>query len=119
MSRGKTKADLELEIAELKAQLAGSGKAPARAQPRSTSQARPRASAASTRSAALSRAAPTVRMRVDERAAQPQPRRPGSADILAVGIAAILSILAVAASGHDPTRGDHDLGLPHISAAHH
>ncbi|MGX9687885.1 ComEC/Rec2 family competence protein [Deinococcus wulumuqiensis] len=56
------------------------------------------------RSAALAKSAPTVRMRVDERDLHP-PRRPGSADILAVALVVFMSVLAACSTSLDKSRG--------------
>lgn len=87
----KTKAQLEAELAALQAQLAGKSTPPrAPAAPRSA----PR-----TRSAALAKSAPTVRMQVNER--ELEPRRPGSADILAVALVVFMSVLAALGTTHE------------------
>lgn len=60
------------------------------------------------RSAALSQSAPTVRMRVDPRDLQPEQRRPGSADILAVAL--VMFMAAVAAIGTTWEKGRNPTG---------
>lgn len=68
------------------------------------------------RSAALSKSAPTVQMRVDARELEPQ-RRPGSADILAVALVAFLAILAAGGTTLEKLRSPTSLApLPAIVA---
>lgn len=74
--------------------------------------------AAPARSAALVKSAPTVRLRVDGHTPKPEPRRPGSADILAVALVVFLSVLAAMGTTLEKERGTHSPAPATVTVAH-